>query len=388
MPTERELLPKYLTERLAELVLSDDKLAEISRVNRTTIFRIRKGHTFPQTNTLRKLLVALDGGRGIQRYREYIEKNNATLSESQEIAKVQIKHEKNRENATALHRERQREFIKFDNINLRFLARKDELDKFSESQFEETIDACDRTFADRTFEVPFTTSSKKRYAVRILPDHIDRINFISAKILGAESFKSLAPLLAVYLQNYSIVALDAADKNSAYDASKLSEALLCDSGQSGSSHRFDAIFHTADALEEMRKYEDAVACYVRALNLIKDWSSSTHRSLTFSIEDVLDPCIQHFRKRQEFDLQLEALKLKVGISDIQLSKPDLEQLKPDVLAPMLLDIIKHQIDIWEQDDSTEKNHNAAFTFDSSATKYGKRVREKLERLLALNEVEI
>lgn len=72
MPTERELLPKYLTERLAELVLSDDKLAEISRVNRTTIFRIRKGHTFPQTNTLRKLLVALDGGRGIQRYRDYI----------------------------------------------------------------------------------------------------------------------------------------------------------------------------------------------------------------------------------------------------------------------------------------------------------------------------
>ncbi|PVA09502.1 hypothetical protein DC366_14055 [Pelagivirga sediminicola] len=388
MPTERELLPKYLTERLAELVLSDDKLAVSSGVNRATIFRIRKGYSFPHTNTLRKLLIALDGGRGIQRYRDYIEKNNATLSESQEISKVQIKHEYKRERKIALHRERQREFITFDNINLSFLARKDELDKFSESQFEETIDACERAFADRTFEVSFTTSSRKRYAIRILPDHIDRINFISAKILGAESFQSLAPLLAIYLQNYSIVALDAEDKNSAYDASKLSETLLCDSGQSRSSHRFDAIFHTADALEEMHKYEDALTCYVRALDVIKDWSSSTLRSLPFLFEDVLDSCIQHFCKRQEFDLQFEALALKVEISDIQLSKPDLEHLKPDVLAPILLDIIKHQIDIWEQDDSTEKIHDAAFTFDSSATKYGKRVQEKLERLIALNEVEI
>ena len=62
MPTERELLPRYLTERLAELVLSDDELAESSGVNRTTIFRIRKGHSFPHTNTLRKLLIALGSG--------------------------------------------------------------------------------------------------------------------------------------------------------------------------------------------------------------------------------------------------------------------------------------------------------------------------------------
>ena len=388
MPTERELLPRYLTERLAELVLSDDELAESIGVNRTTIFRIRKGHSFPHTNTLRKLLIALDGGRGIQRYRDYIEKNNATLSESQEITKVQIKHEHERERKIALHRERQEEFVKFENLNLLFLKRRDELDKYTERHFEETVEACEATFADHTFEVPHTTNDRKRYAIRILPDHIDRINFISAKILGKESFQSLAPLLAIYMQHYSIVALDAAEKKSAYEASKLSEKLLCESGQSRSSHRFDAIFYEADALEEMHKYEDALACYVRALNLIKDWSDSTLRSLPFLVEDVLDPCIKHFCKRQEFDLQFEALTLKVQISDIQFSKPDLEHLKPDVLAPILLDIIKDQIDIWEQDDSTEKIYDAASTFDNSVKKYGKRVQEKLERLLALNEVEL
>lgn len=102
---------------MVELVLSDERLASISGVSRTTVFRIRKGITYPHRDTLSRILKALDGHSGAIKFHAFIERNKVERQAEKPIKKpsyiLELEEEKAREERIEGHRKKQKEAVRF-----------------------------------------------------------------------------------------------------------------------------------------------------------------------------------------------------------------------------------------------------------------------------------
>ena len=377
---------------MVELVLSDERLASISGVSRTTIFRIRKGITFPHRDTLSRILKALDGHSGAIKFHAFIERNKAERQAEKPMQKpsyiLELEEEKKREERIEEHRREQKEAVRFTNLNMTFLERKTDSDIYSDKNLESLIDAIEERFSDKTFAVSAYTNNPDLYALRILPDHVDRLNLLSSRVLGAQSYRYVGPLIGNCLLCYGDVSLTAGDKESALGAAQLAEQVFVEVLGRKSEEFFDAIFLAALVYKEMHDQKNAHNQYMKALEEIERWGDTVLHSIPFLIRDIISPCIQALEDRQDYERQLDAYDIKLRATDIQLSRDELQHLKPECLSEILFEKLEHQFKIWEQDASTETRYSAWYTLDSSEGLYGKRVKEKLERLIAFNELEL
>ncbi|RMA40899.1 hypothetical protein D9R08_17210 [Rhodophyticola porphyridii] len=213
------------------------------------------------------------------------------------------------------------------------------------------------------------------------------MNFVSSKIVGQESYKHLGPFLGDMLIDYADVAARAMELESSIAATQLAEEIYLIFLGRLSEDRFEAMIQRARAYSQTYRFDLARDCFERIVEEVESWTDAQVFSLSFLIEDILDPCIEFFQSQQDFDRQLDIYQLKLRKTVTQHSRPELSHLIPDVLPQMIFDIIEHQMEIWDQDDAEEK-YDAARTFDDVEKNFGRRVREKLERLLLLNEVEL
>lgn len=269
-----------------------------------------------------------------------------------------------------------------------FVEQKTDVDIYSDNNLKRLIDVLEEKFSEKTFVVSAYSNHPDLYALRILPDHVDRLNYLSSRVSGSQSYRYVGPLIGNYLLCYSDVSLTAGDRESALGAAKLAEQVFAEVLGRKSEEYFDAIFFTALVHTEMHEHKDAHAQYMRALKRIEDWDDTVFLALPYLIQDVIDPCIQSLEGQQDFEKQLDAYNLKLRATDIQLSRDELKHLRPENLSAILYEKIEHQFEIWEQDESTETRYSAWHTLDSSESLYGRRVKEKLERLVAINELEL
>lgn len=377
---------------MAELVLSDERLASISGVSRTTVFRIRKGTTYPHRNTLSRILAALDGHSGAVKFHAFIERNRSDKKAQEKKQRpsyiLKLEEEKAQEEKIEEYRKSQKEEVHFSKLNTSFLKRKTDIDLYSENNFKKFIELLEERFGEKNFVVSAYTNHPDRYALRILPEHMDRLNFLSLRVLGSESYRYIGPLIGNCLLGYGNVSLTAGDKESALGAGKLAEQVFAEVLGRKSEEYFDAMFFTALVHTEMHEHKDAHAQYTRALKEIEDWDDTVLLALPYLIQDVIDPCIQSLEGQRDFEKQLDAYDLKLRATDIQLSRDELKHLRPENLSVILYEKIEHQFELWEQDESTETRYSALHTLDSSESLFGMHVKEKLERLVAINELEL
>ena len=187
---------------------------------------------------------------------------------------------------------------------------------------------------------------------------------------------------------YGDVAIISEDRESAKEAAILAEELFRDAYGAHSKDKFNAIYLAATADKGGYEYKAASLHYERALRDIESWDDTVFLSLPYLIEEILDPISQFFSERQDYEKELETYRLKLRATNVQLSRKELEHLKPDILSSILLGMVKLQSEVWQQEEDTDDVYSALHTCDVLALSFGGRVKEKLLRLVALDEVEI